>query len=117
MFALHCSQREGATEHASLIEIEHNATTSWTQKGKTYIYQRYAVTVANKSGKAAHELHIGISKLYGPNYFPLPTGDDDAAGPLSASTTEVEDEPSATPLDEDGIESDPDVMRDDLVEL
>ncbi|KAK3163280.1 hypothetical protein QOZ80_1AG0001600 [Eleusine coracana subsp. coracana] len=52
-----------ATEHASPIEIEQNATTSWTQRGKTY--RRYAVTVTNRSGKTVHELHIGVSNLYG----------------------------------------------------
>jgi endoglucanase len=52
-------------EHASPIDIEQNATTSWTQRGKAY--HRYAVTVTNKStGKTVQELHIGISKLYGP---------------------------------------------------
>lgn len=51
------------SEHASLIEIKQNATASWTERGKTY--HRYAVTVTNRSLKTAHELHIGISKLYG----------------------------------------------------
>ncbi|GJN06466.1 hypothetical protein PR202_ga24195 [Eleusine coracana subsp. coracana] len=49
--------------HASPIEIDQNATASWTQSGKTY--HRYAVTVTNRSGKTVHELHIGVSKLYG----------------------------------------------------
>ncbi|XP_062208289.1 endoglucanase 2-like [Phragmites australis] len=52
-----------AAEHDSPIEIVQNATTSWTQRGKTY--HRYSVTVTNRSGKTVHELHIGISKLYG----------------------------------------------------
>ncbi|RLN23587.1 hypothetical protein C2845_PM07G39100 [Panicum miliaceum] len=53
----------GAGEHASPIEIEQNATASWTERGKTY--HRYAVTVTNRSLKTVQELHIGISKLYG----------------------------------------------------
>ncbi|KAL6627186.1 hypothetical protein ACP70R_030912 [Stipagrostis hirtigluma subsp. patula] len=52
-----------AAEHDSPIEIEQNATASWTQGGKTY--HRYTVTVTNRSNKTAHELHIGISKLDG----------------------------------------------------
>ena len=54
-----------ASEHASEspIEIEQNATASWTERGKTY--HRYAVTVTNRSLKTVHELHVGISKLYG----------------------------------------------------
>jgi endoglucanase len=53
------------SEHPSAwpIEIEQNATASWTKQGKTY--RRYAVTVTNRSPKTVHELHIGISKLYG----------------------------------------------------
>ncbi|CAD6233254.1 unnamed protein product [Miscanthus lutarioriparius] len=54
-----------ASEHASEspIEIEQNATASWMERGKTH--HRYAVTVTNRSLKTVHELHIGISKLYG----------------------------------------------------
>ncbi|OEL30581.1 Endoglucanase 2 [Dichanthelium oligosanthes] len=52
-----------AAEHASPIEIEQNATASWTERGKTY--HRYSVMVTNRSVKTVHELHIGISKLYG----------------------------------------------------
>ncbi|PWZ23617.1 Endoglucanase 2 [Zea mays] len=53
------------SEHPSAwpIEIEQNTTASWTKQGKTY--RRYAVTVTNRSPKTVHELHIGISKLYG----------------------------------------------------
>ncbi|PVH39514.1 hypothetical protein PAHAL_5G524000 [Panicum hallii] len=52
-----------AAEHASPIEIEQNATASWTERDR--MYHRYAVTVTNRSLKTVHELHIGISKLYG----------------------------------------------------
>ncbi|TKW12152.1 hypothetical protein SEVIR_5G018300v4 [Setaria viridis] len=52
-----------AVEHYSPIEIEQNATASWTERSKTY--HRYSVTVTNRSLKTVHELHIGISKLYG----------------------------------------------------
>ena len=52
-----------AAEDASPIEIEQKATASWTERGKTY--HRYAVTVTNRSPKTVHELHIGISRLYG----------------------------------------------------
>lgn len=48
---------------SSPVEIEQNATASWTERGKTY--HRYSVTVTNRSLKTVHELHIGISKLYG----------------------------------------------------
>ncbi|CAL4978629.1 unnamed protein product [Urochloa decumbens] len=54
-----------AAEHESPpIGIEQKATASWTERGKTY--RRYSVTVTNRStNKTVHELHIGISKLYG----------------------------------------------------
>ncbi|KAL5228944.1 hypothetical protein ABZP36_017209, partial [Zizania latifolia] len=53
-------------QHASpVVEIEQNATRSWTQDGRTY--HRYSVTVTNRSpDKTVEELHIGIAKLYGP---------------------------------------------------
>jgi hypothetical protein len=52
-------------KHASPIAIKQKATRSWTEKGRTY--RRYVATVTNRSpNKTAHELHIGIAKLYGP---------------------------------------------------
>ncbi|KAJ3701131.1 hypothetical protein LUZ61_004836 [Rhynchospora tenuis] len=48
----------------SLINISQNATTSWNHRGKTYY--RYSVIVTNNSPKTVKDLHIGISKLYGP---------------------------------------------------
>ncbi|TVU24307.1 hypothetical protein EJB05_26735, partial [Eragrostis curvula] len=55
--------------------------------------------------------------MFGENAPPIPNTKSKAPASAQGETTEVEDEPSATPLDEDGIESDPDVMCDDVVEL
>ncbi|KAL5222073.1 hypothetical protein ABZP36_026786 [Zizania latifolia] len=54
--------------HASpVVEIEQNATRSWTQPQDGRTYHRYSVTVTNRSpDKTVEELHIGIAKLYGP---------------------------------------------------
>ncbi|CAO2175113.1 unnamed protein product [Urochloa humidicola] len=59
------SPSPAAAEHESPpIGIEQKTTASWTERGKTY--HRYSVTVTNRSiNKTVHELHIGISKLYG----------------------------------------------------
>ncbi|KAF3328608.1 endoglucanase 19-like protein [Carex littledalei] len=48
----------------SPINISQNLTTSWSNRGKTYY--RYSVIVTNNSPKTIKDLHISISKLYGP---------------------------------------------------
>ncbi|KAJ3694611.1 hypothetical protein LUZ60_010091 [Juncus effusus] len=48
----------------SPIQISQNTTTSWNLRGKTYY--RYSVIITNSSSKSIKDLHIGISKLYGP---------------------------------------------------
>ncbi|XP_020096917.1 endoglucanase 19-like [Ananas comosus] len=52
------------SEESSPVTIEQKATASWVSKGKTYY--RYSVIVTNKSPKTVKDLHVGISKLYGP---------------------------------------------------